>query len=102
MAILVTGSNGFAGINIVRKLAEKGELVVGLDNSPPIEETKAFLGEVEGNVQFVSADIVNPKEVLEISKEYNIQRFVHAAAVTPTMEAEKTNPNVLIRTMLGV
>ena len=96
MAILVTGSNGFAGINIVRKLAEKGELVVGLDNSPPIEETKAFLGEVEGNVQFVSADIVNPKEVLEISKEYNIQRFVHAAAVTPTMEAEKANPSRVI------
>lgn len=96
MATLVTGSNGFAGINIVRKLAQKGEFVVGLDNSPPIEETKAFLGEAADKVRFLLGDIVDPKEVLEISKEYNIQRFVHAAAVTPTIDGEKANPSRVI------
>lgn len=90
MATLVTGSNGFAGINIVRKLAEAGESVVGLDNSPPSPDTHKFLGGLSDKVRFISADIVDSEQVLNIAKDNHIQRFVHAAALTPTLEFEQS------------
>lgn len=75
MKILVTGGSGFLGINMIRKLIEKGERdIVSLDIEP-------FKYPEKDKVKPIVGDIRNPDTVSEVCEEVDI--IIHTAAALP-------------------
>ena len=90
MKILVTGSAGFIGFHLCKKLMENGNEVIGLDNFNSYYDVglkKARLDELykiskERNISFelIKEDLENKKAINESFKKYNPQRVVNLAA----------------------
>lgn len=86
MKILVTGGAGFIGSHITKKLLERGDKVVCIDNfdgdfySPKIKElnVKPFLK--DPNYKLYRTDIREFEKLKEIFKKEKIQRICHCAA----------------------
>lgn len=67
--IVVTGSAGFIGTNLVKKLLERGDAVLALDNFYSSENWKAELFKENENYEFIKHNIVDPLfDVVESSK----------------------------------
>jgi len=96
MSTLVTGATGFACIHIVRALAEAGELVIAFDLTPADAECRRFLAGVEDRVQFVSGDVLDTDALLHLVEQHGVDRFVHGAAITPTLDVERASPQRII------
>jgi UDP-glucose 4-epimerase len=100
MTTLVTGATGFACAHVVHALAEAGEEVLALDLVPPSAEYRQFLGRLEDRVRFVTADVLDTAALLELVKGHQVQRLVHGAAITPTAEMERANPQRIVNVNL--
>jgi nucleoside-diphosphate-sugar epimerase len=100
MTTLVTGATGFACAHIVHALANAGEPVVALDLAPPSAGYRAFLGELQNRVLFVTADVLDTAGLLDLVTRYDVRRFVHGAAITPTAEIERSNPQRILNVNL--
>ena len=96
MTTLVTGATGFTGINIVRALAGAGETVVALGHRRASVECHQFLRGLENRVQLVVGDILDPSGMLRLADKHGVQRFVHAAAITPSGGQEQSYPQRVI------
>ncbi|MCX6252508.1 MAG: dTDP-glucose 4,6-dehydratase [Bacteroidetes bacterium] len=81
--ILITGGAGFIGNHVVRRFVRKypDYKIVNLDNLT-YAGNLANLKDVEKapNYEFVKADIVDAKHMLEIFKQYNFDGVIHLAA----------------------
>jgi len=87
MKILVTGSAGFIGSHVARRLCQRGDLVVGLDclndyYSPRlknwnIEQLKADFPQ---NFKFVKADILDQTGLQELFAKEKFVKICHLAA----------------------
>jgi UDP-glucuronate 4-epimerase len=85
MKILVTGAAGFVGMHLSRRLLERGDEVIGIDNlndyydvglkRARIEELSPF-----SNFRFLELDIAENDAVGELFKSEKFQRVVHLAA----------------------
>jgi nucleoside-diphosphate-sugar epimerase len=74
--ILVTGSSGFIGTNIVRYFINKGEKVVGLDLvSPAINFQRELF-------TFHMCDLTKSDDVLNVFRKYNPKFVIHLAFIT--------------------
>jgi nucleoside-diphosphate-sugar epimerase len=100
MTTLVTGATGFACSHVVRALAEAGEEVLALDLTPPSVEYRQFLAGLQDTVRFATADVLDTAALLELAKRYQVRRFVHGAAITPTAEMERANPQRIVNVNL--
>lgn len=70
--ILVTGCNGFIGINLIKKLLEKNE-VIGIDNFFSSEKNKLNELLKNKNFKFIEADIINLPEIeYDLDVIYNL------------------------------
>jgi UDP-glucose 4-epimerase len=96
MTTLVTGAAGFACVHVVYALVEAGEAVVALDMVPPSAEYRQFLGGLQDRIRFAEADVLDTAAVLELAQRYQVRRFVHGAAITPTREMERAKPQRII------
>ncbi len=66
---LVTGSSGFIGTNLVKKLLQNGECVIGIDNFSASEKWKSEFFSSDYNYEFFEFDITKDlKKVLDRSK----------------------------------
>ena len=92
MKVLVTGAIGFVGINVVRCLAEQGDKVVALDRSAPDSDALDFLRPVMQRVQLVEADVEDDWALAALVATHRPDGIVHAAAVTPKLETERSMP----------
>jgi nucleoside-diphosphate-sugar epimerase len=72
--VLVTGSSGFIGAHLVRRLINHGYVVHGIDVQAP-----AFS---PGNFYFVKCNIVNADEIRQVLSNCQPQAVVHLAART--------------------
>ena len=88
MNVLVTGSDGFVGINIVKKLLERGENVVCTSRNPFSEEKLAFLDDREDRLSFEKMEVTDPASIDDVFSRHPVDGVIHAAAVTPTYEIE--------------
>ena len=85
MTILVTGAAGFIGAAVARRLLERGERVVGLDNLDPYYDVAlkrarlATLGPAE-RFSFVEADVADIDGVRRLFADVRPNRVVHLAA----------------------
>ena len=83
--LLVTGAAGFIGFHTARRLLERGEEVVGLDNlnayyDPALKAAR--LAQLRGHAgfRFVEADIADRAAMEELFRTQKFQRVVHLAA----------------------
>lgn len=86
---LVTGGAGFIGSNLVKKLLQKRERVVALDNfsSGRKENIKEFFK--NSNFKFVRGDLRKPKDV---EKAISGADFIIHLAATSSVEISISNP----------
>lgn len=98
--ILVTGAAGFVGLNIVRRLAERGASVLALARRAPDPETQRFLAPVAERVRFVAGDVRDRQGLATLVAREGVRRIVHGAAVT-SAEAERDDPAGFVDVNLG-
>ncbi len=85
MKILVTGAAGFIGMHTARRLLERGDEVVGLDNLNDYYEVslkEARLRELASypNFRFVKLDVADDAGMAKLFAEEKFTRVVHLAA----------------------
>lgn len=85
MTILVTGAAGFIGMHVCKKLLERGDVVVGLDNINSYYDPKlkhARLAQLEGfeNFTFVKADLSDKSAVEALFKINHFDVVINLAA----------------------
>ena len=100
MKVLVTGTAGFIGFHVARRLLESGILVTGFDNlnsyyDPSLK--RARLGYLEGmrGYSHVTADLSDRLAVEEVFARYAPERVVHLAAQAGVRYAAQ-NPHVYV------
>ncbi len=98
--VLVTGAAGFVGLNIVRRLAERGAQVVALARRPPDADTLRFLEPVRSQVRFAEGDVRDRERLLGLMRASNVRRIVHGAAIT-SAEMERADPASFVDVNLG-
>jgi UDP-glucuronate 4-epimerase len=85
MRILVTGAAGFIGFHVARRLLERGDHVVGLDNlnayyDPALKAARRALLEQHRNFGFVHADLADTAAMSQVFARGRFDAIVHLAA----------------------
>ncbi len=85
MNILVTGAAGFIGSFVARRLLDRGDIVVGLDNLNDyydVDLKKARLARLQADdkFEFVKFDLTDRAEIEHLFKMHKFDRVVHLAA----------------------
>lgn len=98
--VLVTGSCGFIGMHLCKRLLNEGYCVVGIDNINNYYSTKlkkSRLNQIIGNdnFQFLKVDISNKSEVSKVFNEHNPEKVVNLAAQAG-VRYSLTNPEAYI------
>lgn len=90
MKILVTGNAGFIGFHVARRLLERGDHVVGLDNvndyyDPSLKEARlaelsATAARTGSDYQFLRANLADRAAMEACFREHKFDRVIHLAA----------------------
>jgi len=83
--ILVTGAAGFIGYHVSRKLLDRGDDIIGVDNlndyyDPALKEARLRMLEPHERFRFVRADIGDREAMEKLFAEHPPRRVVHLAA----------------------
>jgi UDP-glucuronate 4-epimerase len=82
---LITGTAGFIGFHLAKRLLERGDEVVGFDNVNgyySVELKRDRLAQLHGyrNFTLVEADLANQSEVESVFRQHDFDRVVNLAA----------------------
>ena len=82
---LITGTAGFIGFHLAKRLLERGEEVVGFDNvndyySVSLKRNRLAQLSCHGKFQFIEGDLANQQIVDQTFNEHEFTRVVHLAA----------------------
>ncbi len=85
MKILLTGAAGFIGFHTARKLLERGDEVVGLDNLNPyydvaLKRARLTQLERESRFRFLELDLAEDRAIAELFGREKFARVIHLAA----------------------
>ena len=99
--IIVTGSAGFIGFSLSKKLLERGDNIIGIDNhndyyDPKIKEARLSRLEEYPNYHHTRFDISNKKDLGELFKSYKPIKVVNLAAQAGVRYSIE-NPNAYIK-----
>jgi len=100
--VLVTGVAGFIGMHCARRLLERGDEVLGIDNFSPyysVELKQARLARLEGKkgFRFSRLEIADSPSLLEIFQREKPEAVLHLAA-QPGVRYSLENPTVYVQT----
>ena len=92
MKVLVTGAAGFIGSHLAEKLAQRGDMVVGLDNfndyyDPSRKRTNERRLQTYPNFKMIEADIRHREEMLAIFAAERFEAVAHLAALAGVRNA---------------
>lgn len=87
--VLVTGANGFVGVNLVRGLAAAGARVIAATRRAP---DPACLAALKAAAEWELCDVTDRAALRDLMRCGRVTRVVHAAAVTATPAMERENP----------
>ena len=79
MSIMVTGSTGFIGARIVRKLVKRGQQVVCFDVIPPRPNLAPYMDSID----VYRGDVTQLPQLLEAVNAHGVTRIIHMAALLP-------------------
>ena len=106
MKFLVTGNAGFIGFHICRKLLERGDTVVGLDNlnqyydiglkRSRLKILKKIGISKKKKYFFHKIDLLNRKKIQKVFRKYKFDRVIHLAAQAGVRYSLK-NPEAYIK-----
>ena len=96
--VLVTGANGFVGLNLVQQLALRGMRVLAASRRPP--DAPGAVDEA-ALVQWVLCDVTHRDALIDLVQTGGVTRVIHAAAVTPTPDIEHHDPARVVDVNLG-
>ena len=85
MKVLVTGAAGFIGFSTARRLLERGDEVVGLDNlneyyDPTLKRARLARLEDKPNWRFVKLDLADGSGMQQLFRNERFDRVVHLGA----------------------
>ena len=85
MKILVTGAAGFIGFHLSRRLLERGDTVVGLDNvndyyDPKLKEARIEILDNYSEFSFERLDLADREGINACFENHAFDRVVHRAA----------------------
>ena len=83
--ILITGSAGFIGFHLSKKLLDEGHRVVGLDNindyyDKNLKENRLSILKGYKNFFLYKKDLINQDDLNEVFQKYKFTKVVHLAA----------------------
>lgn len=99
MAALVTGGAGFIGLAVAEALLSAGEEVVLFDHRPPREPLAARLP--SDRLRLVTGDVRSASDLAGALGSAGVDRVLHAAAITPAVERERTEPEHIVSVNVG-
>ena len=85
LRLLVTGAAGFIGFHLSRRLLDRGDDVVGIDNlnnyyDPSLKESRLAILRESKNFRFEKIDVSDQQAMARLFDEVRPQRVVHLAA----------------------
>jgi len=93
---LLTGGNGWVPSFVLRRLARRGERVVSFDLMEPDRELREHLGDAIEQVVFAQGDVTNADQLRRVAEEQQVDKLIHAAAITPRLHREMAEPARII------
>jgi len=83
--VLVTGSAGFIGFHVARRLLEQGRKVIGIDNlnqfyDEGLKEARLQLLKAQPGFEFVKMDIADLNAMEALFGKYELETIIHLAA----------------------
>jgi UDP-glucose 4-epimerase len=93
---LLTGGNGWVPSFVLRRLARTGERVVSYDLMAPDRELRDHLGDAIEQVVFERGDVTDAHGLREVAERHQVDKLIHAAAITPRLHREKAEPARII------
>ncbi len=87
--VLVSGSAGFLGLNVLEALLRRGEFVIAVDRDPPSAIAARAFGRLPGKVHAAEVDILDDAALAELFSRYRPQGVIHAAALTVAAKDEE-------------
>lgn len=101
MAILVTGSSGFVGLNVLEALLARGEEVVSFSLTPLPPRALQEFSKLPGKLRVVDGDVVVPAQIDAAMARHRIDRIIHGAAITAGAERDASDPQRIAAVNLG-
>lgn len=103
--IIITGSAGFIGFHLCKKLLEQGEKVIGIDNinnyyDINLKRARLDILEKEPNFTFYKADIAKPNDISQIFKKYSAAKIVVHLAAQAGVRYSLENPFTYVESNL--
>ena len=85
MTVLVTGAAGFIGMHVSKRLLDRTEAVVGLDNlndyyDVSLKQSRLAMLQTDPGFSFEHIDISDVSALLAVMSKYRISRVIHLAA----------------------
>lgn len=104
MKILLTGAAGFIGLHVARRLLERGDEVVGIDNLNDYYDPRLKLARLEclkpyANFRFVRLDVADAAALAQLFAVEKFSRVIHLAAQAG-VRYSLSNPQAYIQSNL--
>lgn len=101
MKILVTGAAGFIGFHVAKRLLERGDEVLGIDNlndyyDPKLKQARLVQLEPFPSFRFLKMDIADRAAMEQLFAEHHFDRVIHLAAQAGVRYSLE-NPHVYIQ-----
>lgn len=96
MATLITGGSGFIGLNLAERLLGVGEDVTLFGHTPPPPAALADFAGLPGRLAVSVGDVRSAADLDRAFALAPVGRVVHAAAVTASVERERSDPRTIM------